>query len=392
MSTTVNSTERDPLRKNYRLVSFQENRDGIEVWTFDDTHQIISGSLNLNVQELRDLSFDLLQTWQREIGVTSSKTPLQGSLSINRAESLRLRAKFAAAGNYVLRQILENISSPTNVYISQIFRDFVAENGVDNRALVFMSNFDFLIPWRLLYANPDDFDRMMTDDDEPDSVRSDGFLGLAGVVDQMVRISEPRTGQPGRNVPVGIHVDFRSRPGGEADIRSSLSPRPDLNLVFAQDERELTTQIAQDGSALIYLFCHGRFRLVAGTAVQELLLAPNNILSGSDIKRKIPKGGLRSDPIAFINACQGGTLRNQSSSDLPNAFRKAGAGATVGPLVDMPIRFGGPYGNMLLGMLASGSSLGEALLESSVAMEDEKFNLLGLTYASVNGLNSYIRH
>jgi len=276
--------------------------------------------------------------------------------------------------------------------MESIFVDFVAgtaSRGMDDVPLVFVATGGF--PWRMLYAIPGDPDRIVTEDDNPLSVPSDGFLGIARVVDQSM---PTRAGgkNTGTTIPVGLSSGFANGPGGSVDIRAALAPRTDLSALINTDEGAFAKGVGSRDVALIYTFCHGQFRPGEGGAtVQELTLTNpfNPLLLKRRIKDQI--GELPTASIAFINACQGGVSdATGPTTTFLTTLRECGAGALIGPLIDMPTVFGGRFGARILALLADPTvpTLGSALLKATREFMDQHRNPLGLAYAATNGRNA----
>ena len=280
------------------------------------------------------------------------------------------------------------MDEPMATVFTDLVQQHVNKPDESERALVFMSNVVF--PWRMLYAHPRDVLAVIDDDAEPGSVDDRGFLGIAGIVDHMMPITSPNKLKQGRSVPIGIYTGFEKISGGRDDVKLALAERADLKPRFESNEAAFTKAIVADESALIYTFCHGRFRsATGGNQVQELLLTAKP-LTGHHIRSRIKRAtrGLSTGPIAFVNACQGGVFKSDYSTTVIDALRQCGASGTAGPLLDMPIRFGGVFGTAVLKSLTEGGSLASSLLKASRHFMAEERNPLGLAYQSINGRNA----
>jgi hypothetical protein len=384
MVTNLRATPRDPLNAGQDLVVLETTVAEPRVWMLDDGNQI-AAPLDLDQKELEDESIGLLQGWQGEIGVENASTPLQNDLEQTEGEAEQLRVVLAAAGNYLFRRLREAMGEPMRSAFDGLISRHLQKADQDGRALVFMS--DVIVPWRMLYADPTDLERSIDDDDDPTSVAVRGFLGFAGIVDHMMPITNATLTNRGSLVPVGVHTRFADLPGGRADLLAALRSRVDLRPKVETDERSFVKAILADEAALIYTFCHGRFRTAtAGRPVQELLFRKKP-LTGHYLQRRLPRTqpALKTAPIVFINACQGGVVDVDHSTTVINVLRESGASGTIGPVLDMPTCFGGVFGAELIRLLVAGESVSVALLKATRTFIAEKRNPLGLAYLSING-------
>jgi hypothetical protein len=390
MTALLNSVPRDPLRLGQDPVVFETRTAAPRVWTLDAEGDQIAGALRLGSGELMDLSLHLLNAWQSEIGFSKASTPLQSTVEQAMPGAATLRLVVAAAGNYVLHELIDAIEEPMATTFAELVENHLRKAGEDRRPLVFMS--DVMFPWRMLYACPGDISSRVDDDADPEVVDDRGFLGIAGIVDHMMAITKPAERNRGTSVPVGIHSGLTGGPGGSSDLRSALGQRADLEPRFVDDEADFARAIAADRSALIYAYCHGQFRhATAGQPLQELVLRKKP-LTGRDVQQRIKNktGVLSTSPIAVVNACQGGVFKAEYSTTVIDALRRCGASGTVGPLLDIPICFGGVFGTKLLQSLMEGDSLSGALLAVTRRFMTEDRNPLGLAYQSINGRNAVL--
>ncbi|MEU4769132.1 hypothetical protein AB0H12_38400 [Actinosynnema sp. NPDC023794] len=390
-SAGLRSAPRDPTDPGHDLIALEtKNTTQPRAWVVNSRGSYIAAPFSISSDELDEMALELLQAWQGEIGVTNADTPMQRSLHQEESEAGRLRTVLAAHGNLVLLRILEAIGQPMRDVVESLIERHINKIESDRRALVFMS--DTLFPWRMLYADPKVPDREVAFDDQPGSVAPNGFLGMVGVVDHQPLITSPPRRSHGRIVPIAMHPGFSKLPGGRADVQRALESRLGLELQFADDEIDFGRAIATDEAALIYAFCHGRFRdATGGRAVQELILhrKPVHAQFFEVVLRRL-KTRFSTAPIAFINACQGGVVNAAHPSTVIDFLRAKGAVGTVGPLVDMPTCFGGEFGAELIGKLAGGCSLSVALLEATRTFMLRDLNPLGLAYASIEGRNSHL--
>jgi hypothetical protein len=392
-TTRLLAPERDPFHYGQDLIRFETSEGRLRVWTLDEDNEQIRSTVDLSRDEMQSLGNDLLHSWQREIGFTKANTPLQNAVMQASSSAAKLHAALAAVGNFTMHELFSKIDEPMAQKLYDIVESHVTQSVSEQRPIIYMS--DFAFPWRMLYASPKDVRERISEDAEPDDIDPRGFLGLAAMVDHMLPITKPPTRKPGSSVAVGVNVQFQARPGGEDDIRAALSARSDLELSFTSDEATFAKRIAEDNSALIYLFGHGRFRPATADSVMQEVLLNKKPLIGADLTRRIKTNIsneiLSTSPVALVNACQGGVFRSDTTNDIVTALRNSGAAGTIGPMLDMPTCFGGAFGAELLKSLTKELSLTRALLDVTRHFMDEDRNPLGLAYSSINGKNSLLR-
>jgi hypothetical protein len=390
VSVALARSQRDPLAQLPRKIGLELNPDeSLEFWIVTEGDERVGESLKFSRRELQDLCFTLLDAWQGLIGYKSGPTDLQNKVTQEVGPAADARVKFAAVGNYALHQLLDRMSIPLRTRFSDILQSMVKMDSPSPLLVVSKEMF----PWRMLYVVPGDTAQEVDDNDDPNDVPIDGFLGMAGIVDQeMTRRLIP---DEVNMLPAQIHFALNSRLTSTAgarrpDIKAAVSSRADLEIVFAADETALVDQLKTNKAVLIYVFAHGKFRPGpgGGRPIQEIILRNNRSLTALELERRLKNTVLRR-PISIINACQAGVWPEQGVG-IVNVLRDHGADGVSGPLVDMPIYFGAEFGSRVLELLASGFSLSGALLESTRYFASEHSNLLGLSYLSINGARAYL--
>lgn len=393
MTQRIEAPDGRDTRSRPDMFRFETSESGaMRLWTMDENYRPVSGRMRISRSELVAMGDELIRSWQNEIGLKTGPTSLQVSVNQARDQALAQRVAFAAAGNDVFRQLLDAMDDPIRTKFLSTFTDFIGKPG---RSMMFVM--DFLFPWRLLYVPPEDPLRVVSDDDPPETVTPLSFLGCAGIVDQVPLSDDPIPLEgSGYLARIGIHDELRGLPGGEAQLVATFQASATLKPEFTRTEKELAKSISDDGSQVIYLFCHGQFApATGGRLVQDLIFRKNKALTINELGRRL-RGSLGSDgqfstaPIVLINACQGGVYRGQSPHTVGEILLHFGAQATLAPIVDMPIKFGGLFGTKVLEELIRGNFLGDALREATLRFVQDDSNLLGLAYASVNGRSARI--
>jgi len=387
MTTTVFAAPRDPLAANPTVAFLAPRNDQYRIHIIDaSVGSNVQEDLHLSRNDLGKISRDLLQRWQEEIGRESSDSyALQRSLHQSQNDLENQLVEFASAGNRALREILKGFDSGqvTGSYFASLLAKLLSRDAPE-MSLAVISDLSPPLPWRMLYADPDAFDREITFDESPANIKPNGFFGLAGMIGEAPG-SIPGQAAAGTTVPIGVYQGMRTSAGGVQDVQAIFAGNNGFEVLDAMNKKDLRRYLRGDSAALIYLFCHGKFRPVTGGEPMQLLaIQRNEEFSAGYLQLK----QLTTQPIAFINACQGGVYGGTYDDDFVTELSKNGASGTLAPLVDMPVRFGGPFGTAVLHMLADGSTLAEACLEASRKMYREQNNLLGLAYSSTNGFSS----
>jgi hypothetical protein len=386
MSALGFSVPHDPLSAGYDLLRFETSPSNTCVRVIDGGGEVATGMLNLSGSAIEDLADELLQEWQSEIGVSQADTPFQNRLQQTSSDANEARVTLASAGNYALRSLFDamdaNVAGPAEALIKRRYEDA----GMIERPLIFMS--DVLFPWRLLYAGPTALRGVIRDDDDPAVVPVRGFLGYECMIDEQALIAPVWRTNRGSAIAAGIHTKLDGRPGGTSDLLRILADRQDLVPSIVHERGPFGDVVASDSAALIYAYCHGEFRrATGGRSLQELVLGRRRI-AANYIRRRVRNGpgSLTSAPIAFVNACQGGVRQVERSSTTLEALWECGSQATLGPLVDMPIKFGGPFGVHVIELLLAGKPLAKVLVDATRYFIDSEYNnLLGLAYSSMGG-------
>jgi hypothetical protein len=184
---------------------------------------------------------------------------------------------------------------------------------------------------------------------------------------------------------VGDIVSFFQRAGGSA----CLVREKKHQLALAIKSTTFADQI-------IYFGCHG---LVSGTvgasaAEAHLRLGDDDPIFTSELSTWLnerPTGTLTTNPVVFVNACQGAQMSSSFSPSFGLEFMRHGANCLVGPQVDLPAGFAVIYATHLFEeFLKPGTRLGDIVRNLARECAEIHHNPLGLTFAVYRGLDTHL--
>src|SRR5262249_27491704 len=102
-----------------------------------------------------------------------------------------------------------------------------------------------------------------------------------------------------------------------------------------------------------------------------------------------------SNPLVFINACQGGQMTTLFYKTIAAEFLKQNATAVIGGQIDMPAVFAAEYARRLFTKFLDGSSgrrirLGPLMRELAQEFVNDHNNPLGLIYSLYRGVDCFV--
>ncbi|WP_433062161.1 CHAT domain-containing protein [Dactylosporangium sp. CS-033363] len=249
---------------------------------------------------------------------------------------------------------------------------------------------EVIVPWPMLYVPADPWADLPGDFD----VDLDTFVGHRHLV-------EHAFARHGAN-PSSIRLDGRVAAGAYYDTRLHLAANPTLGaamdalalhtrLVRTTSADELTERMRADGAAdhLVYFCCHcvtrpGEELLRFSRDVGDEISAGN---LGNRLRRKFQRF-----PLVLLNACQAGKVERVSLRQFGPVLFERGAGAVIGPVVNIPTVFAGEFARQFFERVLPHRGL---LHFSTVARElvqgfaRDQRNLLALTYMLYQGIDGH---
>src|SRR5262249_45826476 len=153
-------------------------------------------------------------------------------------------------------------------------------------------------------------------------------------------------------VKAGLNIDSRL----DAQFATTPPVGPVIEL-FRQHAtvtvRESRSQLARDISSarftdqMMYFGCHGAVSGVAGHEAQ-LRLTDAEPLFASAFRGWFAPTPLRTNPVVFVNACQGGQMSSMFCASFGRILLQNGANCLLGPQIDIPPVFACAYAHELV--------------------------------------------
>ncbi len=362
-----------------------------------------TGEMSITSEDLLYEGSAVPRGWQQSIGLLDdNNNPFQASALLSERVENDCRLAFAEIGNFLFRKVRDNIKGDVLQLFDRVISDHVAKPSADMRPLIFDG--PLRLPWRMVYVSPEGNDVVVEDSDPIDHIGAQGFLGFAGIVDFASvppDYSHARS-SPSRS-PIAFYSGFHNvLNGGMPEIQLVTSSKLFGHPQVLSSSRDLLRELALSESALVYVFCHGEFLDInKGDKTQILYfdVGYNESLTADDLKRKVENRRKKVNTktevatVVFVNACQGGVT--DAERTVIDQFDRLGVAGSTGPLVNIPVRFAGPFGAEVLRMMASGRSLSESVLLATRSFYSPNGqlsanNLLGLTFATTNGRDTHL--
>ena len=237
MTTPVLAASRDPLAANPTVAWLVPWNGHYQIRILEPSSaRMVQGDLRLSKTDLGGISRNLLARWQEEIGRDNGDFALQRSLQQSQDDFDSQLVEFASAGNSALRKILDGFDGEQDMrsYVASLFAKLLKREI----SLAVTCDVSPPLPWRMLYADPDAFDREITTEESPASINPWGFFGLAGIIGEFPGTS-PRQAAAGNTVSIGVHESFRANPGGVQDVQAIFPGNNGLKVLDAKNKKEL---------------------------------------------------------------------------------------------------------------------------------------------------------
>jgi hypothetical protein len=241
----------------------------------------------------------------------------------------------------------------------------------------------FFVPWGMMYVHPDDNPPHNPEDIE---IKNDIAPAADGKVPTSVNFDE-RIDKKLRVQCIVPQLDFLKN-----HFKLSVTPRRvKQELMEALMCPDLTDRI-------IYFCCHGTGSS-DGDGVNlrpaEITLTDDNPISDADLSFWLDGRDLTSNPIVFINACQGGQLTTMFYATLATEFLRKKAVAVLGAQIDMPAVFACEFAQRFFESFLNGDSrnrvrMGPMLRDLTKKYIDIYKNPLGLAYSSYRGMDCFV--
>lgn len=303
--------------------------------------------------------------------------------------------KLAVAGDKLFDAIFESGGNERLKEIGKTLRALLRTQS----CVVSITSSDVFVPWGMLYTHPDPNEPLQPGGT---NFQKEGFWGYQHLVYQMPEeVVVEATGRLDPSVPGFLSVNFNENLAsdlpfiaGHITSISELVAAPRIRRTkIAELELDFTNNRASL-ERILYFYCHG---LSTGDDVSK---PPRLILTDGDIKAADfeywSKGDtpLPTNPLIFINACQGGQMQTLFYRSFAVTLLKQGAAGLVGAQIDVPAVFAAEYGERVFNAFFKKGKkpvlMGPLLNKVNRAMWDKHNNPLGLIYSLYRGVNCFI--
>ena len=366
------------------------------------TKKFFRGISSLSPNDVLGLSQNCRREWQKALvnfarverrpeGGQANTFPFQERLPrpAARRELRAIGARLAVEGQKLFSNVFGQ--DPGMQEIGNVLQAASA----DRQLVITFNSAEFFVPWNLIYTHPSRTKALALDGS---NFRWRGFWGARHILEHspLEYALETRLHPGAEGLATGINVDEKIDEDGIPCIAPQLAffekmarldrrvRRKKLDLATA-----LTTVPFSD--QIFYFCCHGEG---AGDPdhpnVKEsaLALTDQERITVYDINGWLKQRTLESNPVVFINACQGGQMNTLFYRTVARELLKRRARAVVGAQVDVPVVFAAAYATAFFDrFLASAEPmcLGEVIrwLAREFLVRDR--NPLGLVYSLYRG-------
>jgi hypothetical protein len=253
------------------------------------------------------------------------------------------------------------------------------------------------VPWWLLYTPVDD-DLDLDADDVP-HVPPEGFWGYAHTVEHdFIRSPtvEPciRTGNGG--LTAGVNVDRNL--DEEFPEAQCVGPMIEVfeRTVVRTIVRDTKLHLGRDiksrhyADSIMYFGCHG-IGVSETIAPSGLRLTDGEAIATTDFKQWLKQSPLSTNPLVFINACQGGQMSSLFYRSIGSELVARGANSLIGPQIDVPPLFAREYGRAFVqNLVRPGARVGDIFHDLARWFFDTGGNPLGLVMSLYRGIDTHV--
>jgi hypothetical protein len=363
----------------------------------------------LLAEECRKKWTECVVSFSREASVSTggirAELPFQEEWHFSKPDLLKQAApQLALAGNRLFELIFETKSDDDLKEFARVLREILAARP----RYVAITSDKFFVPWGLLYTHPSG--KLERDGS---NWKEEGFWGYQHIIQHnpLKTRSDPKIKSKAGAVPISInfnekitaeltlstiartfieeHFELIAHLGGCECIKRKL--KKELAKCFSE-KRELLERI-------IYFYCHGQGS-TDGQAIElgasRLILTDDPIdpVSAEDFQLWAKDIPLHTQPLIFINACQGGHMTTMFYRTLAFELLRQGAVGVVGAQVDIPAVFAAAYARCIFeNFFQKGNGrirLGPLLRETNQRFWEHHHNPLGLVYSLYRGVDCFI--
>lgn len=263
-----------------------------------------------------------------------------------------------------------------------------------------MASDDFFIPWPMIYTHVGPEDDL---DLDGDNFKPEGFWGYQHVIEEEIEYQpfDVAVHPDGNNkIPISINIDSRIK---DININDHYEFFEELRVLtctrretYDQLKRALTSKTFSD--QIVYFLCHGRG---AGEEANPNLgsagvaLSDDTPLRDIDLEKWLVGSYLPTEPVVFINACQGGQLSTIFYDSLAKKFLEKRAKGLIGSQIDIPAVFADEYARRFFKKFVTHDDSGPVRIGKIMQGLTREFlaesqNPLGLAYSLYRGIDCFV--
>jgi hypothetical protein len=258
------------------------------------------------------------------------------------------------------------------------------------------------LPWGMLYAHPVPDEMLLS---SGSNWKPEGFWGYQHIIQHMPMRHDPAHEKiipTNQGVLVSLNLDERisqelGLPSVDDHFRR-IGELPHVALIRRTLKRELEKAFTNEVAGLeriLYFYCHGSGANDNGQiSLEEAKLSlTDDFVSAADLQEWSGETLLPTNPLVFINACQGGQMTTVFYKSFAVELLKQGAVGLVGAQIDIPAVFAAEYAcRVFRDLFTKGKQirLGRQLRDANRDFWDTHKNPLGLVYSLYRGVNCFI--
>jgi hypothetical protein len=357
---------------------------------------------------------DCRKVWSQEIVIGFKETvpnpeggvrpafPFQERFDLKSRPELLKSAfpKLAVAGSNLFSLLFECDGGGDLKRVAQRLRE-----GCQRGALTLLVTSDvFFIPWTMIYVHPEKGVELAPDGS---NFKKEGFWGYQHIIEHnTVQVSLPTELKPDSAGKIHASINIDDTIDNDLGV-PCIAPQlkffqehAGLDAVVRRKKLELETALRQANFAdqIVYFCCHGSGADEGGAASlkqSRLALSDSKEITSADLKVWRSGRGLASNPLVFINACQGGQMTTLFYKTIAAEFLRQNAMALIGGQIDMPAVFAAEYARRLFATFLDGSSgnrirLGPLMRDLAQEFVNDHNNPLGLAYSLYRGADCFV--
>lgn len=322
--------------------------------------------------------------------------PFRQQWNLNNRDDLlaKVGPRLASAGRDLFNQIFRNHGNDN----LEIIANKLKKASTETELILTIHSDDFFIPWNMIYTSPngEELER------DGSNWTPEGFWGYRHIIEHNTQkqylpyIMKAESGE----FNVGINVDTNLDNEFEVPITRPLISFFKQHHILSTTVRETKSDL---GDALwdenfqdqIMLFCcHGKVTgSVAapnfGEATLSLSDRPPDPIKVSNIQSWMGKRKFNSNPLIFMNACQGGQTSSLLYKSFVPEFLDRNANCVIGAQTDLPTVFAKEYAMRFFSQYFSGNLRVGEILRSLTRYFFKHNNPLGLVYSLYKGADTY---